>query len=422
MDTLEKKTKVKELWQLCFHDDERFVNLLFDNLYRDENTICFEKGGKVTTALQMLPYCISFGETSLDVSYISGAATRPEYRNRGLMGRLLKESFEIMRSRNIPLSALIPAESWLYDYYASKGYASVFFRQELNFSSAHRFYGDGYHRVAMSMDELYRFFDEQMRRRSCCIQHGREDFNVICDDIYLDGGDVVALADSQNRLSALAFVVPGDDAVFVKELLAINTEAKEAMLHEVQSAFPGYSLRVFTEPTSENGSAVLMGMILTLPISSAAIGVSMGITGVAAGAATVGCCCQMVGFAVASYRENKMGGLIAQGIGTSMLQVPNIVKKPLIWIPPIVSSAILGPVSSAILRMTSTPTGSGMGSAGFVGQIMAWQSMTQTMSVPVAAIEIILMHFVLPALITLAVSEWMRKMKWIKDGDMLLRL
>lgn len=86
------------------------------------------------------------------------------------------------------------------------------------------------------------------------------------------------------------------------------------------------------------------------------------------------------------------------------------------------SSAILGPVSSAILRMTSTPTGSGMGSAGFVGQIMAWQSMTQTISVPVAAIEIILMHFVFPALITLAVSEWMRKMKWIKDGDMLLRL
>ena len=100
MDTLEKKTKVKELWQLCFHDDERFVNLLFDNLYRDENTVCFEKGGEVTTALQMLPYRMSFGETSLDVSYISGAATRPEYRNRGLMGRLLKESFEIMRSRN----------------------------------------------------------------------------------------------------------------------------------------------------------------------------------------------------------------------------------------------------------------------------------------------------------------------------------
>lgn len=168
--------------------------------------------------------------------------------------------------------------------------------------------------------------------------------------------------------------------------------------------------------------SVLMGMILTLPISSAAIGVSMGITGLAAGSATIGCCCQMVGFAVASYRENKMGGLVAQGVGTSMLQIPNIVKKPIIWLPPIISSAILGPVSSAVLKMTSTPTGSGMGSAGFVGQIMAWQSMSQTMPAHIVIIEIVVMHFVLPALLTLAISELMRKFKLINDGDMLLRL
>lgn len=168
--------------------------------------------------------------------------------------------------------------------------------------------------------------------------------------------------------------------------------------------------------------SVLMGIILTLPISSAAIGISMGITGLAAGAATVGCCCQMVGFAVASYRENKMGGLIAQGVGTSMLQIPNIIKKPVIWLPAIISSAILGPVSSAILKMTSTPTGSGMGSAGFVGQIMAWESMSATMQTHIVAIEIIIMHFVMPAIITLVISEFMRKMKWIKDGDMLLRM
>ena len=168
--------------------------------------------------------------------------------------------------------------------------------------------------------------------------------------------------------------------------------------------------------------SVLMGVILTLPISSAAIGVSMGITGLAAGAATIGCCCQMVGFAVASYRENKMGGLIAQGIGTSMLQIPNIVKKPIIWIPPIVSSAILGPISSAVLKMTSNPTGSGMGSAGFVGQIMTWQAMIDTTSPEIIIIEIVAMQFILPAVITLAVSEFMRKKNWIKDGDMLLRL
>lgn len=169
--------------------------------------------------------------------------------------------------------------------------------------------------------------------------------------------------------------------------------------------------------------SVLMGMILTLPISSAAIGVSMGITGLAAGAATVGCCCNMVGFAVASYRENKMGGLIAQGIGTSMLQVPNIVKKPIIWLPAILSSAILGPIASAVLKMVSNPVGSGMGSAGFVGQISAYTSMVENGTEGVVAIVlIVLMHFVLPAVITLLISEFMRKKKWIKPGDMKLNI
>ena len=167
--------------------------------------------------------------------------------------------------------------------------------------------------------------------------------------------------------------------------------------------------------------SVLMGMILTLPISSAAIGVSMSISGLAAGAATIGCCCNMVGFAVASYRENKMGGLIAQGVGTSMLQVPNIVRKPIIWLPAILSSAILGPVASAVLGMTSTPVGSGMGSAGFVGQFAAYESMTQGgMSAPAALLLILLMHFILPALLTLLISEFMRKRGFIAQGDMAL--
>lgn len=167
--------------------------------------------------------------------------------------------------------------------------------------------------------------------------------------------------------------------------------------------------------------SVLMGMILTLPISSAAIGVSMSISGLAAGAATVGCCCNMVGFAVASYRENKMGGLVAQGVGTSMLQVPNIVKKPVIWIPAILSSAILGPIASAVFKMTSTPVGSGMGSAGFVGQFAAYGSMLEGGMGTVQAILLIgLMHFLLPAVLTLIFSEVMRKLGWIREGDMSL--
>jgi len=169
--------------------------------------------------------------------------------------------------------------------------------------------------------------------------------------------------------------------------------------------------------------SVLMGMILTLPISSAAIGISLGMSGLAAGAATVGCCCNMVGFAVASYRENKVGGLAAQGIGTSMLQVPNIVKKPVIWLPAILASAILGPIASAALHMTSTPVGSGMGSAGFVGQIAAYGSMVEGgMSGAAAILLILLMHFVFPAVLSLGISEFMRRMGWIKQGDMLLNM
>lgn len=168
--------------------------------------------------------------------------------------------------------------------------------------------------------------------------------------------------------------------------------------------------------------SVLMGVILTLPISSAAIGVSMGITGLAAGAATVGCCCNMVGFAVISYRENKFGGLIAQGLGTSMLQVPNLVKKPVLWLPPVISSAILGPVSSAVLKMVSSPVGSGMGSAGLVGQFAAYDSMIAGGFSPVVALlEILAMHFVLPAAVTLAIAEGMRKLNLIKSGDLKLQ-
>ena len=166
--------------------------------------------------------------------------------------------------------------------------------------------------------------------------------------------------------------------------------------------------------------SVLMGMILTLPVSSAALGVILNLSGLAAGAATVGCCCNMVGFAVASYRENKIGGLLAQGIGTSMLQVPNIVKKPVIWLPVILSSAILGPVGTMVLHMTNNATGSGMGTAGLVGQIMTWQTMIQTEAGSVVLMKILLIQVILPAIVTLLISEFMRKKGWIKFGDMKL--
>ncbi|HKM03025.1 MAG TPA: PTS sugar transporter subunit IIC [Lachnospiraceae bacterium] len=169
--------------------------------------------------------------------------------------------------------------------------------------------------------------------------------------------------------------------------------------------------------------AVLMGIILTLPISSAALGIILGLSGIAAGAATIGCCCNMIGFAVASYRDNKINGFLAQGLGTSMLQVGNIVKKPIIWLPAIISSAILGPISTMGIKMTNNAIGSGMGTSGLVGQINTYQDMvTNGGNATEVLIKIIVMHFLLPAILTLGISEFMRKKKWILKGDMKLEV
>ncbi len=166
--------------------------------------------------------------------------------------------------------------------------------------------------------------------------------------------------------------------------------------------------------------SVVVGILLTLPISSAAICAMIGITGIAGGAATVGCCCQMIGFAVMSYRENKVSGLVAQGLGTSMLQMGNIIRKPIIWLPTILSSAILGPVSTMVFKMTNTKIAAGMGTCGIVGPLgVIAEGDTASLTF---WLGLILLCFVLPAVITLAFSEIMRKIGLIKNGDLKLDL
>lgn len=163
--------------------------------------------------------------------------------------------------------------------------------------------------------------------------------------------------------------------------------------------------------------SVVMGMILTLPISSAALSISLGLSGLAAGAATVGCCCNMIGFAIISYRDNGFGGSLAQGIGTSMLQMPNIIKKPIVWLPAIVSSAILGPISTAVLGMTSNASGAGMGTSGLVGQFAMLDVMGHSPSV---LLQMGIMHFFAPALLSYAVYRFMCRQGWISSGDLRL--
>lgn len=166
--------------------------------------------------------------------------------------------------------------------------------------------------------------------------------------------------------------------------------------------------------------SVVMGMILTLPISSAAIAIMLGLTGLAGGAATAGCSAQMIGFAVISFKDNGFNGFFAQGIGTSMLQVPNIVKNWKIWIPATLASVITGPIATCLLKMKTLPAGAGMGTSGLVGQIMTWQAMAGSENGFVIILKMLFIDVLLPAALSYVIYRFMYKKGWIKDGDMKL--
>ena len=175
--------------------------------------------------------------------------------------------------------------------------------------------------------------------------------------------------------------------------------------------------------------SVLVGIALTLPISSAAICAALNLTGLAGGAAVAGCCAQMVGFAVMSFKENGVGGLASQGIGTSMLQMPNILKKPRVWLPPIIASAIAGPIATCVfkLQMNGPAVSSGMGTCGLVGQIGVYTGWVADVAsgakAGITAFDwagLLLVSFVLPAVLCAVLGALFRKKGWIKDGDLKL--
>jgi len=165
--------------------------------------------------------------------------------------------------------------------------------------------------------------------------------------------------------------------------------------------------------------SVVVGLALTAPISSAALCIMLDLSGLAAGAATVGCCAQMVGFAVASYKENGVGGLVAQGLGTSMLQISNIIKNPWILLPATLAGAIVGPISTCLLKMTNIPVGAGMGTSGLVGQIGTFTDMGFTLD---TLWKVLLIQIVLPAVLTILIDQVLRRTGKIKDGDYKLDL
>ncbi|MCC8188551.1 MAG: GNAT family N-acetyltransferase [Bacteroides sp.] len=255
------KEQVKNLWKLCFTDSDEFMDMYFSLRYREELNLAIREKGKVVSALQMIPYPMTFCEQIVDTSYISGACTHPEERSHGFMKELLTQSFERMYQQKVAFSTLIPAEPWLFDYYNRLGYSTVFHYSECTVPvSGAALLPTTYqiHSTTDLVEEVYDYFRLKMLERPCCVQHLEADFAVVLADMSLAEGRVYWLSEDK-QIKALAIIYKEKGKLQVKELLGNSQEEKELLLSAIGQENACGSLTVI-QPVSEGCSTFKLGM------------------------------------------------------------------------------------------------------------------------------------------------------------------
>lgn len=254
------REKVKALWRLCFDDSEEFIDMYFRLRYNNEVNIAIESGKEVISALQMIPYPMTFCDKIIQTSYISGACTHPDYRGNGVMRELLSQAFARMAYNNIALSTLIPAEPWLSGYYASMGYAPVFCYSERKISgrNAPPVSGIIIKESAVYNEEVYQYLNRKMLERSSCIQHTPADFKVILADLSISKGTMY-IADNKGAIAGMAIVYPKEYGLQTDELFADSKEAKEALLCHIQQE-AGDGEVILLTPSGPDARQNILGM------------------------------------------------------------------------------------------------------------------------------------------------------------------
>lgn len=256
------KEQLKQLWQLCFHDDPRFVDLYFSTKYTDRDSLALTQDGQPVAALQMLPYPMTYAGQEIPTAYISGACTHPDYRNQGLMRRLLTQAFRQMYTDGRLLTTLIPAEPWLFGYYASCGYTTTFYRRTRLF---HPTPGPSVIGRLSATDrptpDIVRYFRQALLARPCCIQHPEADLDVILADLRISGGTLYLLHTPADTLSALAFAYPADDgSLLIRELLTDPPRQAYNLLQAICAATDLPSLTLSLPAASNTPHAFPLGM------------------------------------------------------------------------------------------------------------------------------------------------------------------
>lgn len=266
------REKVKRLWKLCFDDSKEFIELYFRLRYNAKVNVAIESGDEVIAALQMLPYPMTFCGNNVSTSYISGACTHPDYRNRGVMRELLSQTFGRMYRNKVVFSTLIPAEPWLFDYYARMGYVSAFQYSRRTFhlsadiqkvapltpaTEAIR----SFQTHTEYNQEVYSYLNHKLQKRPCCLQHTETDFCVILADLHLNNGHIFTLSDG-SAITALAVAYPKEEPskLFIGELLSDTPEAENLLLTHICQEMQTETLDIITPPV-KGQSSFSLGMI-----------------------------------------------------------------------------------------------------------------------------------------------------------------
>lgn len=221
--------QVIKLWQTCFHDNESFVRLFFDHVYNPATLRAYEREGQLLAMLQALPYTFTAWGREFDCAYIAGVATAPQERNKGLMRRLLNHTLQELCTKGITMSLLIPAEPWLFDYYAHSGFTTISYTIEES-PKVPDAMPHGYHECKIPADKQHKLYDKLCRKRDASVLHMRPDYYIILADLRLSGGHVHTIAAPDGVPCAIAWVIPTPDKVIVKEYVATSDTATSALL------------------------------------------------------------------------------------------------------------------------------------------------------------------------------------------------
>lgn len=259
---MDSKEQIKRLWKTCFNDSDEFIRFFFEQIYRKENAVCIEEGGKVVSVMQILPYEMTWCNTIIPVSYVYAACTDPEMRNRGLMGRLIEKAHAQMLKRGDCMSILIPANRSLFEYYRKQGYTEVFDHSQSPFLIKEIATVKANILQKDDSGKWFHFFDQGLRKRPMCVLHNQADFNRLLEEFPLGGGQVIGVADDNGKPSGIAFIANNNNRVIVKELIATNTNVELALLNYAALLYNTDNL-YYTKPSQQpNAKRYGMGIIL----------------------------------------------------------------------------------------------------------------------------------------------------------------